>query len=149
MAEVTHARGVKLLLKVEMTAASGTYTAFCSINSQRGLTFSSDTNDQVIPDCADPDLPGWVAREKVSLSAAFEGSGMLNTPDIADFFTWFKDDATRSAKVVVDVPTASGGRVFTGDWHLTQFQITGDRGGKVEVSISCASDGEITIGNND
>lgn len=145
MAEVLYARGVKLLVKVEMTPSSGSYAHFCSVNASRGITFTADTNDQLVPDCSDPDLIAWMQSEKVSLSVAVEGSGMLNTPDIDDFFNWLTDDATRSCKIIVDVAGANGGQIFTGAFHLVTFQITGDRGGKQEVSISLKSSGAVVM----
>jgi hypothetical protein len=44
------------------------FTAYCTINAARGITFKGATNEFNIPDCADPDQIGWLAREKVSLS---------------------------------------------------------------------------------
>jgi hypothetical protein len=38
--------------------------------------------------------------------------------------------------------------IFEGFFHLTQFQLTGDRGGKMECSISLLSDGDIDVTSN-
>lgn len=148
MAQVKHAKGVKLLLKVGDGADPEVFATYCTVNSERGITFTAGTNEQDIPDCTDPDKLAWVAREKSNLSASFTGSGVLNTPDVEDFFDWYKSEDAKNAKVIVDVPSADGGVVFSGAWHLTEFAITGNRGEKMQASISLASDGEITSAAN-
>lgn len=148
MAQVKHAKGVKLVLKVGDGADPEVFTAKCSINAERGITFTAGTNDQDIPDCADPEKLAWVAREKTNLSATFTGSGVVNTPDVEGFFDWLADSDPKNAKVIVDVPSADGGVVFSGAWHLTEFSVTGNRGEKMQCSISLASDGEVTAAAN-
>lgn len=143
MAAVKHARGVKLLLKV-ITDTPGIYAGYCTINAARGITFSSATNEFPEIDCDDPDQIAWVLREKVSLSAAINGAGILNTPDVQDFFDWLTSSASKACQVVIDVDPADGGIIFEGDFHLTDFAITGDRGAKMEATITLASDGEVT-----
>lgn len=144
MAAVKHARGVKLLLKVGNGAVPEVFTALCSINSARGITFTAATNDFTIPDCADPDQIAWVAREKVSISVAVTGAGILNTPDVQTCYDWTTSEDSRNCQVVVDVPSGDGGVVFEGPYHMTDFGITGDKGGKQECSVTLASDGEVT-----
>jgi len=148
MAAVKHARGVKLLLKVGNGASPEVFAAFCSINAARGISFSSTTNDFNIPDCDDPETIAWVAREKDGLSVAVTGAGILNTPDVEEFYDWFVSPESKNCQIVVDVPSVDGGVIFEGAFHLTDFEITGDRGGKMENSLSLASDGEVTVDAN-
>jgi predicted secreted protein len=144
-----HARGVKLLLKIGNGADPEQFFAKCSINAARGITFTAATNEFEIPNCDDPDQIAWVAREKKSISVALSGAGMLDTTDVSFFFEYLTDENSRNCQVVVDVPSADGGVVFEGAYHLTDFSITGDRGAKQECSISLASDGEVTCVAND
>ena len=144
MAKIKNARGVLLVLKVGDGASPEQFTQFCSINTQRGITFTTATNESVDIDCDDPEAVAWLAREKQSLSAAVTGAGTLNTPDVQDFFDWLTDENAKNCQIVVDVPSADGGVIFEGAFHLTEFAITGDRGAKMECSISLASDGEVT-----
>lgn len=148
MAEVKHARGVKLLIKVGNGASPEVFATYCSINAERGITFNAGSNDQDIPDCSDPDAIAWVVREKTNLSASISGAGMLNTPDVQEFYDWLTSDDSRNVKVVVDVPSSDGGVIFSGAFHLTEFAITGNRGEKMQASVTLASDGEITAGAN-
>lgn len=145
MAAVKHARGVKLLLKVGDGADPEVFTAYCTINAARNIKGTATTNDFNIPDCSDPDLLAWVVREKVSLSYTVSGAGILNTPDIQDFADWLALATSKNCQIVVDVPSADGGVIFEGAFHLTDFEITGDRGSKMEANISLASDGIVTV----
>jgi hypothetical protein len=144
MAAVQHARGVKLLVKVGDGASPEVFTAKCTLNAARGISFSATTRDFAIPDCSDPDLIAWLAREKESLGVTVTGGGMLNTPDSDEFFDWWKSEDTKNVQIVVDVPGADGGIIFEGAFHLTEFALSGDRGGKIEATLTLQSDGEVT-----
>lgn len=149
MALATTASGVRqLLIKVGDGADPEVFAHPCLINSQRGLKLAAETNEIIVPDCADPDLMAWIQREKKSLSGGIDGAGVLHVPDLEDYFNWFKSADPKNVKTVVDLPSVSGGRIFTGAYHLTNFEITGERGDKVQCSISLQSTGEITIANN-
>jgi len=87
-------------------------------------------------------------REKVNLSVSVTGSGTLNTPDVQEFVDWFESPEPRNCKIVVDVPSADGGVIFTGAFHLTEFTLTGNRGEKMQTSVSLNSDGAITSAAN-
>ena len=143
---VKHARGVKLLIMVgQADGPPETFVAFCTINAARSVVGEAATNDFNIPDCLDPDAMGWLAREKVSLSYSAQGAGILNTPDVQEFTDWLADPLPRNCQIIVDVPAADGGVVFAGAFHLTRFEITGDRGSKMEATLNLVSDGEITV----
>lgn len=148
MAAVKHARGVKLLLKVGDGADPEVFAQFCSINAERGITFTSTTNDVDIPDCDDPDMLAWIAREKQNLSVTINGAGTLNTPDVQDFFDWFKSPEPKNCQLVVDVPSVDGGIIWTGAFHLTEFSITGNRGEKMQAAVTLNSDGPVTSAPN-
>lgn len=144
MTAVKTARGVKLLLKVGDGNSPEIFAAFCTINAARGISFTAAMNEFNIPDCTDPDLIGWLAREKVSLSVGVTGAGILNTPDVQEFFDWWSGEDSKNCHIVVDVPSVDGGVIFEGAFHLTEFGITGDRGAKQEATLTLASDGAVT-----
>lgn len=148
MAEIKHASGVKLLVKIGDGESPEQFTTYCSINAERGITFTAGTNDQDIPDCDDPEKIAWVLREKSNLSAAITGSGVVNTPDIQKFYDFLVSPLSKNAKVILDVPSAVGGVIFGGKFHLTEFSVTGNRGEKCQANISLSSDGEITSAPN-
>jgi Phage tail tube protein len=142
---VKYARGVKLLIMVGDGGSPEVFTAFCTVNAARSVTGDAATNDFNIPDCDDPDALGWLVREKVSLSYSAQGAGILNTPDVMTFTEWLADPDSRNCQIVVDVPAADGGVVFAGAFHLTKFEITGDRGSKMEATLNLISDGEVVV----
>lgn len=144
MALVTHMRGVKLLVKVGDGASPEAFTTYCTINSDRGISFVAATNDFVIPDCSDPDLMAWLTREKISLSGDITGAGILNTPDTEAFFDWVTSPDTRNVQVHLDgVTGANGGGYWAGAYHCTQFDVNGGQGTKVNASVQLVSDGEV------
>lgn len=144
MAAVKHARGVKLLLKVGNGASPEVFTAFCTVNAARGISFTAAMREFNIPDCADPDEIAWVAREAESLSVNVTGAGILDTGDTEDFYDWWVSGESKNCQIVVDVPSADGGVIFEGLFKLPEWSITGDRGAKQEASLTLASDGEVT-----
>lgn len=143
MAEIKHVRGVKILIKVALPSAPTVFNTLCTINAERGITFTAGTSDQEVIDCADPEAIAWVLREKTNLSAAITGSGTVNTPDLETMFDWLIDPDSWNVKAIVDVPGSDGGLIFTGKFHNTEFSITGNKGEKAQGSISLSSDGTI------
>jgi len=144
MAQAKTARGTKLLIKVGDGGSPEAFTHNCSINAARSFQLQAQTNDVNVPDCDDPDLMAWIESEKVSLKATIQGAGVCNTPDIEFFFGWVSDSDTKNVKVVVDVPGADGGIIFSGAFHCTDFQLSGDRGQKTNFTMTAGSSGEVT-----
>ncbi|MBD3818403.1 MAG: hypothetical protein IE912_05780 [Brevundimonas diminuta] len=144
MADIKHARGVKLLVKVARPATPTVFETFCTINAERGITFTAGVNEQEVIDCEDIEAVAWVLREKTNLSAAITGSGTVNTPDIDIFYDWLIDPDSWPTKTIIDVPAGDGGIVFTGKMHLTEFSVTGNKGEKMQASTSMSSDGVIS-----
>lgn len=145
MAQAKTVRGTKLLVKVSDGAGTPAYSHPCLINTDRGIAFSAETNDVIIPDCADPDLMAWAAREKVSLSAQITGSGTLNTPDTEFYSDWVMSPDPIAVRVELGgVVLADGGGYWQGNFHCTNFELTGTRGNRVQCSLTLVSDGAIT-----
>lgn len=141
MTAVSHIRGVKLVLKVGDGETVEAFTTKCSINAERGITFTSTLTGTPIPDCTDPELLAVISNDKTDYSASITGGGILNVGDELFFFNWLKSPDPKNCKVIVDT---TGGTTFTASWHLNEFSITGSREGKAECSISLTSDGAIT-----
>jgi len=144
MAEVKHTRGVKLVLKIGDGATPQVFTPFCSINAERGITFTTALNDEVIPDCTDPDKIAWVAREKVSRSMSFTGGGMLHKSDVKR--AWDLDESEDAAdfQVILDDDDVDNVIMWEGAFHMSEFGITGNRGEKAQFNANFSSDGPIT-----
>lgn len=150
MAAVKYTRGVKLVLKVGDGAEPEQFTALCSINAERGMTFDGTFRDEVVPDCEDPDLLAWVAREAESLSVGVTGGGMSDKNDIKRLWDWWKSGASKNCQLILDDPLPANVITWEGGFKLPSFDLSGNRGEKVASSITLSSDGEVdaTFGAN-
>jgi hypothetical protein len=138
-------RGTQLLIKVSDGASTPAFSHPCLINTSRGIQLTAEMNEVLVPDCSDPDLMAWLEREKKSLSATISGAGVLNTPDFEDYFDWFTSVDPKACRVELGgVSSANGGGYLSGSFHLSSFEATGDRGDKVQTTMSLPSTGEIT-----
>lgn len=134
-------KGIKLVLKIgDGATPTEAFTVRCSINAQRGIKFTADLQDTVEVDCTDPEKVAWLVRDKLSVQGEINGSGTLHKEDLPFFFTWLKSPDPKNCKVIVDV---ADGYEWSGAWHLGDFEVTGDRGKRAEVSIALKSEGEI------
>jgi predicted secreted protein len=145
MAQAKTARGTKLLIKIGDGGSPEAFVHNCSISGARSFQLTSQTNDVNVPDCDDPELMAWLEREKVSLGATIQGAGVLNTPDLEFFYDYASSSDPKNIRVVVDVPGADGGGYFSGAFHCTDFQISGDRGQKTDFTATFQSTGEVTF----
>lgn len=145
MATVKYLNGVQLLVQIGDGASPEVFAHDCLINAERGISFESETNRQVIPDCTTPDAPAWSVMDKDGLSATITGSGMLHTTSTAEWFTWFNGNDGKNVRVLFNgVSLANGGGHWAGSFKLTAFEVTGARNEKSQVSVTLESDGVVT-----
>lgn len=144
MASVATMSGTKLVVQLGDGEVSEAFAADCMINAERGISFTSDTNDFIVPDCTNPDDPAWKEVVKDGLSASITGSGLLHTTNTEAWFDWFKGEDTKNCRVLLNVLAAVGGGYWAGAFHLTSFEVTGNRGDKAQVSVSMVSSGPVT-----
>lgn len=140
MAQPTTIAGTSLLIKIGDGASAEVFAHPCLINADRGIQFGSNANAVVVPDCADPEAPGWNQGTKDGLSATITGAGVLDNvlATIQAYDTWFRSDDTKNVRVYLG---AVG--FWQGAFKLTQWSITGARGGKAEVSLTLESEGSV------
>lgn len=148
MAAVKTLNGEKLLVQIGDGASPETFTHDCLINTERGIAFSAETQEFIVPDCLAPEDPAWKEVTKDGLSATISGAGMLHTSSVEDWFNWFKSPDTKNCRVRVDVAGADGGGYWEGAFHLTALEITGDRKQKSTVSVTLVSNGAVTWTDN-
>lgn len=142
MAQVNYTRGVNLVLKVGNDESPEVFTPLCTINAQRGISFSANVREETVPDCDNPDLPGWILREAESFSMAFEGGGMLHKPNVKAMWDW--KGLSKTCQVVLHDDDPANVITFEGRFILTEFEVTGEAAGKAQATLRLASDGEIT-----
>jgi hypothetical protein len=145
MATVKYLSGTQLLVQIGDGASPEVFSADCLINTDRGISFESETNRQVIPDCDNPDDPAWSVMDKDGLSATISGSGMLHTPSVSEWFDWYNGNDGKNVRVLLNgVTLANGGGHWAGSFKLTAFEVTGARNEKSQVSVTLESDGPVT-----
>lgn len=144
MAAVNYTRGVKLVLKVGDGESPEVFTALCTINAERGISFDGQFRDEQIPDCSNPDLVSWISREAESLSVGVTGGGMSAKEDVHTLWTWWSSGDSKNCQIILDDDTAGNVITWEGAFKLTQFEMSGNRGEKVASTVSLASDGEVT-----
>lgn len=132
-------KGTQLLVKIETAPASGTFEHPCLINAKRGFSLEVSTNKIVVPNCDLPDDPAWQQVIKDVLSASIDGAGKLDAADVEDFHDWLLSPNTKNIRIYL-----AGFGYWAGAFHLTSFQVSGDRGALVEVTLKLDSDGAVT-----
>lgn len=137
-------RGKNLLIKVSDGGGTPVFAHPCLINAARGIVFSAETNQVRVPDCDDPELIAWLAREKVSIGATVNGAGVLHSTDTEFYYNWVASSDPIAVRVELSgVTLANGGGYFSGLFHCTNYELTGDLGDHVQCSIGLESDGTV------
>lgn len=132
-------RGTQLLIKVSDGASPPVFTHPCLINAKRGFKLAVSSNKIVVPDCDNPDDPAWQEVIKDVLSASIDGAGKLDTADIADYHAWLISKDPKNIQIWLgDVGH------WAGAFHLTSFDVSGDRGALAECTLALESDGIVT-----
>ena len=138
MTKVGAMLGTKLLVQLGDDASPATFAHDCMINSERGISFSSDANRVIIPDCDNPDDPAWSEVMKDGLSATITGAGILNLATVTTWNTWFQNDTFKDVRVNLN---ETGGGYWEGPAKLTSWEVTGTRNDKATVSVTIESHG--------
>lgn len=141
MAQPTTAKFGKFRVLLGDGASPEQFTAPCGFTS-KAFTLSKNLQEITIPDCDDPDAPFWIARDTESLSASITGEGLAAAESIQDWA-----DASYSTEPVnarVEIEFDSGTLVFEGPFHVDSFNPSAEQGGRVQLSISMQSDGQVT-----
>lgn len=140
MAKPTTTSGTNLLILVGNQATPEVFAEPCGLNT-KGFNGQADTGESVVPDCEDPDAPAWKERTTTALSRDVSGSGVLAKESLATWNTWFESGLARNVKIQI---AGVGWITWAGSYLLTGFNITGERGTKLQVEVTLTSDGEVT-----
>ena len=143
MAPVPRITGSKLLVQITDGNSPENFAQDCFINTQRGIQFTSETDEVIMPDCDNPDDPSWKAVTKDGLMATINGAGRLYAPSLSDWWAWYISPDPKNCRVLVN---ALNGGYWAGAFHLTGFDVGAESlKGTVEVSsITLAGDGTVT-----
>lgn len=140
MTAISKLRGTQLYIKIGDGATPEVFLHPCLINTKRGIKFASSTNKVIVPDCDNPDDPAWSEAIKDALSATIDGAGVHDNKaaTVAFYDAWFRDDAAKNVQVWLGTMG-----YWAGAFHLTGWEVTGDRNNNAEVSLTLESDGAI------
>lgn len=118
------------------------FIAPCGFTS-KSFTRSKTLNEVQIPDCDDPDAPIVVSRDVASIAFAVQGEGVLAGESLATWDAFFNSTSSRNVKVTLEFLAPIGTITYSGKVHLESFEITGQAGNRVTVSVSMQSDGPL------
>jgi len=141
MAPPDHFTGSKISIQIGDGASPEVFAHPCLINSTRAVEGTATTIDTVVPDCADPEAPAWTNRDKDALSYQITGEGIMDAVSTEPYINWLKDALTKNVRAVIN--NGGVGQTLAGAFHLTSFNVNGERKGKAQVSITLVSDGVI------
>lgn len=137
--------GSTVAIFLEDPTSPGTFLRPCGLNNHTA-TWEKATQQILIPDCDDPELPAWVARGVESLDFSATGSGILAAEAIDAWWDAFNTTESIPARIYVGKATdTTNGRFWEGRVHITSLEIGGERGGKASASVTVVSDGELTF----
>nr|WP_010400151.1 phage tail tube protein [Paracoccus sp. TRP] len=147
MAKPTTYVGSSVAIFLESTTSPGTYLRPCGLTNHT-ISFSKNATEVNVPDCDDPELPSWIERGVESLDFSGTGSGVLASEAVDSWWDAFNTTESINARIYIGKPDdAANGRYWQGKVHVTGFEVSGERGGKAQVSISVVSDGELAFHN--
>lgn len=116
------------------------YTAPCGFTS-KSLSLGKSLSEVSLPDCDDPDKPIVIGRDVESITASVSGEGVLAA---AAVITWLEAyESTESVPVKIEIEFSSGVVTWTGLMHLESIELGAEQGGRVTISVSLQSDGEL------
>ncbi|BBF93381.1 phage tail tube protein [Blastochloris tepida] len=142
MAKPTTAAATKLIILLGNGASPEVFAAPCGLVS-KGISFAAASGETTVPDCDNPDAPAWVERVVQSLSATVTGEGVLAFESLEIWNAWFFSGLAKTCRIKLDLPGAVGGGYFFAPFILSQFQINGQNGQKVQVSVQLQNDGQV------
>lgn len=108
----------------------------CGLTS-RGFERTANMNDTNVMDCDDEDAPSWLERDVISYQASISGAGSVANESFDTWDAWWADGGTKNVRIEL------GARVWEGPFKLAQLSVTGEKGQRVNMTISLVSDGEV------
>ena len=135
--------GSSVAIFLEDPATPGQFLRPCGLTSHTA-TFTKNTQEVLVPDCDDPELPAWVGRGVESLDFSATGTGILAAEAVDAWWEAFNTTESINARIYIGKPTDTlNGRYWEGAVHLTSLEIGGERGQPASASVSLVSDGEL------
>lgn len=138
MAQATTYKFSEFLILVGDGESTEEFTAPCGLTS-RGFNRTAETNSTNVPDCADEDLPTWQQNDVVALAWSLSGEGVMASESKDTWEEWFTSGAAKNVRISL------GDDVWEGAAILSGFNIQGERGSRVTVSVEITGDGAVAL----
>ncbi len=147
MAKPKKYTGEKLLVQIgdgNVSPGPEVFAHDCLINTERGVEYQTQTQEEYLPDCEDLDAIPDRTVEVTGKGVVITGSGIMHSSSWDEWFAWWKSGANKTVRVKENIPAADGGGTEEGQYKLTALSRTGAYKQNVTVSLTLTSDGEVT-----
>jgi hypothetical protein len=148
MAAPTVIPGTKLLVLVgsggDSPGSPDQFSEPCGLTT-KNFTLAASTNTTLIPDCIDPSLPAWEAKDVNALSAEVTGTGVMAVESFHIWADWFLGATERNARITLVSPTTLPLSLgyFQGSFILSSLKYGGVRGTKVTLDVTLVNNGAV------
>jgi hypothetical protein len=146
MAKPVTTRFGNFVVKLGNDAVPIVYSAPCGFTS-KSLQLTKDLTEVNIPDCDNPDSVAWIGRDAASLSAQVSGDGILASESVDIWLDAWEN--SNSVPIEISVAFPSKTIVWTGYAQVSELTISAEQGGRVTISVTLMSDGELTRVSNE
>lgn len=109
------------------------------------MTVNIETNTTNVPDCADPDLPAWLASDEVSKQMTISGNGILDTDAMQEWRDWLMTGGEKNVRWMTAGAAADGGGYFQAPAIMSAYEETGARGQRWSLSATLTLNGKPTF----
>lgn len=134
--------GKQLILLSDMASPGpATYKAPCGFEQLR-MTVNVNTNDTNVPDCSDPDLPGWLVSSIVSQQMSLSGQGVLDTDAMQVWRDWFENGSVIDTRWKTEGTAQNGGGHYEAPGILSAYEESGQRGQLWQISATINLNGK-------
>jgi predicted secreted protein len=150
MTAATTIPGTRMLIYVgtggDSPGSPDVFSEPCGLTT-KAFNLTAATNSTVIPDCTDPTLVAWEAKDVVSLAMEVTGAGVLATESFYIWNQWFMGGTERNCRMILTSPTTAPNTLgrYEGSFILSAFTQTGERGQKVTVDVTLVNNGAVTF----
>jgi len=136
MAQPTTSTFKEFAIHVGNGAAPTEVFAFICGLTSKGLSISNNTSTTPVPDCADEDLPAFEEVAIASQSVSVSGSGIFTVEDQKEMLEWAMDGTVKNIRVYPGKSAVGDVNYYAGPAILSSLEITGERGTKVQASMT-------------
>lgn len=151
MAYIDTVKGELYLVEIgEVVGNATVFTHNALINSNRNLSISMETEEDIIVDLANMAAPGQKVRASKAIDVKIDGSGKVNSNSVTYWTTWMqtgqpKQVRYRQATNAVTMANAVGALYGVGPFLCTSFQIEAETQKYTTVSVTLEQAGPVTF----